>query len=63
MIMALIIDKDKNTVTIDLTAEEYRNVFNNKKIDTKKIKRHRTLKELDKEVRDYLNLEIFKDKR
>jgi len=59
MITVLIIDKDKNTIMINLLEEEYHNLFENK-IDVNKIKKHKTLSELDKEVRDYLKLDIFK---
>lgn len=59
MITILIIDKDKNTIMIDLLEEEYHKLFENK-IDVNKIKKHKTLPELDKEVRKYLKLDIFK---
>ena len=59
MITVLIIDKDKNTIVINLWEEEYHKLFENK-IDENKIKKHKTLPELDKEVRDYLKLDIFK---
>lgn len=59
MITVLVIDKDKNTIVLNLWDEEYRKIFKDK-IDTKKIKRHKTLPELDKEVREYLKLDIFK---
>ncbi len=59
MITVLIIDKDKNTIMIDLLEEEYHKLFENK-IDVNKIKKHKTLPELDKEVRKYLKLDIFK---
>lgn len=61
MITVLIIDKDKNTIVLDLWDEEYKQIF--KEIDTKKIKRHKTLLELDKEVRDYLKLDIFTEEK
>jgi hypothetical protein len=52
----LIIDKDKNTYVMDLMKEkELHNEFS-KVIDYKKIKKHKTLKELDDEVRAYLKL-------
>lgn len=52
----LIIDKDKNTYVMDLMKEkELHNEFS-KVIDYKKIKEHKTLKELDDEVRAYLKL-------
>lgn len=53
MINVLIIDKDKNTIIVDLIEEEYKQVFSNK-LDSKRIKRHKTIKELDSEVRGYL---------
>lgn len=59
MINVLIIDKEKNTIMINLWEEEYHKLFENK-IDVNKIKKHKTLPELDKEVRDYLKLDIFK---
>lgn len=59
MITVLVIDKDKNTIVLNLWEYEYRQIFKDK-IDTKKIKRHKTLPELDKEVREYLKLDIFK---
>ncbi len=62
MITVLIVDKDKNTIVVNLWDDEYKQLFQGK-IVTSKVKRHKTIKELDKEVRDYLNLEIFKDKR
>ncbi len=60
MITVLIIDKEKNTTVIDLWDEEYRQIFKDK-VDTSKIKKHKTLPELDKEVRKYLKLDIFKE--
>ena len=62
MITVLIIDKDKNTVVLDLWDEEYRQIFKGK-VDTKRIKVHKTLPELDKEVRDYLKMDIFKEEK
>ena len=62
MITVLIIDKDKNTIVLDLWDEEYKQIFKDK-INTKKIKRHKTLLELDKEVRDYLKLDIFTEEK
>ncbi len=62
MINVLIIDKEKNTVMVNLWDDEYKEIFKYK-IDNSKIKAHKTIKELDKEVRDYLNLEMFKNKR
>lgn len=59
MITVLIIDKDKNTIMINLLEAEYYKLFKNK-IDVNKVKKHKTLPELDKEVRDYLKLDIFK---
>lgn len=61
MITVLIIDKEKNTVVLNLWDEEYKQIFKDK-IDTEQIKKHKTLSELDKEVRAYLNLDIFKEK-
>ncbi len=62
MITVLIIDKDKNTIVIDLCEEEYKQIFKDR-IDTNKIKRHKTLPALDKEVREYLKLNIFKESK
>lgn len=59
MITVLVIDKDKNTIILDLWYEEYKQIFKDK-VDTSKIKKHKTLLELDKEVRGYLKLDIFK---
>ena len=62
MITVLIVDKNKNTIVVNLWDDEYKQIFKDK-VDNSKIRTHKTIKELDKEVRDYLNLEIFKDKR
>lgn len=62
MITVLVIDKDKNTIVLDLWDEEYRQIFKGK-VDTEKIKTHKTLPELDKEVRDYLKMDIFKEEK
>lgn len=59
MITVLVIDKDKNTIVLNLWGEEYKQIFKDK-IDDKNIKSHKTLPELDKEVREYLKLDIFK---
>ena len=55
MIQIIIIDKEKNTVVIDLLKDEYNQLFKGK-IDFKKVKRHKTVKELDNEVHEYLKM-------
>lgn len=52
----LIIDKDKNTYMMDLRKDEKLHNEFSRVIDYRDIKRHKTLKELDDEVRAYLKL-------
>lgn len=49
----LVIDKDKNTIQLDLMENEYNLIFSDK-IDTTKIKKHENIKTLDLEVRNFL---------
>ena len=59
MITVLIIDKAKNTIAINLWGDEYKQLFQDK-IDISKVKRHKTVKELYKEISEYLK-EVNKD--
>lgn len=52
----LMIDKDKNTYMIDLRKDKKLHEEFSRVIDYRDIKRHKTLKELDDEVRAYLDL-------
>lgn len=52
----LLIDKDKNTYMIDLLKDKKLHDEFSRVIDYRNIKRHKTLKELDDEVRDFLDL-------
>ena len=53
MIEVMIIDKAKNTIVIDLWENEYKELFKGK-IDTKKVKRHKTKSDLYEEITNYL---------
>lgn len=53
MIEVMIIDKAKNTIVIDLWENEYKELFKGK-IDTKKVKRHKTKSDLYEEITKYL---------
>lgn len=50
----LLIDKDKNTIIIDLQQKEFD--FIKKKIDLSMVKKNNSREELMKEVRRFLNL-------
>lgn len=53
MIEVMIIDKAKNTIVIDLWENEYKELFKGK-IDSKKVKRHKTKSDLYEEITKYL---------
>ena len=53
MLKVIIIDKAKNTIVIDLWENEYKELFK-EKIDSKKIKRHKTKSDLYAEISEYL---------
>ena len=53
MINVLIMDREKNTIAIDLFDNEYNAIFSGK-IKAENIKRHATLKELDKEIHEFI---------
>ena len=53
MMEVIVIDKAKNTIVIDLLENEYRELFKGK-IDTKKVKRHKTKSDLYEEITKYL---------
>lgn len=47
----ILIDKNKNTIEIDLQEYEFRNIIKN--IEPSKIKRHKTLSDLNKEISNF----------
>ena len=53
MLKVIIIDKEKNTIELDLWDEEYKEIFRDK-IDSSKIKRHKTKSDLYAEITKYL---------
>lgn len=50
----LLVDMDMNTVIVPQDDEDLQEWFKYKKIDLSKIHSHKTLKELDSDVRAYL---------
>lgn len=53
MVNIIIIDKDKNSVEVNLWEDEYNLIFKDK-IEIKDVKKHKTLTDLNKEVRDFI---------
>lgn len=53
MIKVILIDKAKNTIELDLWYDEYKELFKDK-IDTSKIKRHKTKSDLYEEITKFL---------
>lgn len=53
MLKVIIIDKAKNSIVVDLWGEDFKEIFKDK-IDSSKIKRHKTKSELYEEITKYL---------